>query len=59
MLFRSRSRLASGEPISLHPYAATNPAELFAVGSEKYFAQKMAGQLDDSPLMRALQRVYG
>ena len=54
-----RTRLASGEPVTLHPYAATNPAELFAVGSEKYFAQKVAGVVDDSPLMRAMQHVYG
>ena len=53
-----RSHLEQSHPTLLHPYAATNPAEFFAVASEAFF-EKPRLLADDAPdLYRELQGYY-
>jgi MtfA peptidase len=55
---RLRSQLAWGEPTLLDPYAATDPAEFFAVATEHFFEQpeRMAAELPR--LFAELQAFY-
>lgn len=54
-----RQQMARGGPLPMHPYGGTNPAEFFAVGTEKYFVMAERGEREDSNWMRQMDRVYG
>ncbi|WP_343631242.1 M90 family metallopeptidase [Roseateles sp.] len=53
-----RARLASGEPDPLGDYAATEPAEFFAVASERFFGQPWALAQAHPMLYAELRRFY-
>lgn len=53
-----RSRLAEGEPDPLGDYAATEPAEFFAVASERFFGQPWALAQAHPALYAELRRYY-
>ena len=55
---RLRQRLARGEPGLIDPYAATNPAEFFAVVSELFFEQPTALAAYHPALYRVLSSYY-
>ncbi|HET8649163.1 MAG TPA: zinc-dependent peptidase, partial [Gemmatimonadales bacterium] len=50
--------LARGLPSFLDPYAATNPAEFFAVASESFFERPTELRQSDPALYRALAEFY-
>lgn len=54
-----RQQMAKGGPLFMHPYGGTNPAEFFAVGTEKYFGMAERGQHENSNWTRNMDRVYG
>lgn len=51
-------RLAQGEPGALDPYAATSPAEFFAVASEVFFERPQALVEERPALYEQLRRCY-
>lgn len=53
-----RERLAAGEPDPLGDYAATEPAEFFAVASERFFGQPWALAQAHPALYGELRRFY-
>ena len=53
-----RARLAAGEPDPLGDYAATEPAEFFAVASERFFGQPWALAQAHPALYAELRRYY-
>jgi Mlc titration factor MtfA (ptsG expression regulator) len=53
-----RQRLARGEPGLIEPYAATDPAEFFAVASELFFEQPAALAAGHPALYGELSRYY-
>jgi Mlc titration factor MtfA (ptsG expression regulator) len=55
---RLQQRLARGEPGLIDPYAATNPAEFFAVVSELFFEQPTALAAYHPALYRVLSGYY-
>lgn len=54
-----RQRLALGEPDPLGDYAASEPAEFFAVASERFFGQPLALAHAHGMLYAELRRFYG
>jgi MtfA peptidase len=55
---RLREQLARSEPTLLSPYAATEPAEFFAVASEVFFEQPLAMAQHHAALYGELARYY-
>ena len=53
-----RQRLSQGEPGLIDPYAATDPAEFFAVVSEHFFEQALRLATAHPALYRELARFY-
>ena len=53
-----QQRLARGEPGVIHPYAATNPAEFFAVCTEHFFEQPAELAAERPALYDQLKRCY-
>lgn len=53
-----RGRLARGEPGLIDPYAATNPAEFFAVVTELFFERPAALASERPALYEQLRRCY-
>ena len=53
-----RARLAAGEADPLGDYAATEPAEFFAVASERFFGQPWALAQAHPALYAELRRFY-
>ena len=54
-----RDRVARGEPGVIDPYAASDPAEFFAVSSEHFFEQPAALAAEHPALYGELSRYYG
>jgi Mlc titration factor MtfA (ptsG expression regulator) len=54
-----RQRLAAGLPTDLRPYAATNPAEFFAVATEAFFERPDVLRERRPELYRQLADFYG
>jgi len=54
-----QQRLANGEPGLINAYAATNPAEFFAVVSELFFGQPQALATEHPALFREFSACYG
>lgn len=55
---RLREQLSRGEPTLLSPYAATEPAEFFAVASEVFFEQPLEMARHHAALYGELARYY-
>ena len=55
---RLREQLARGEPTLLSPYAATEPAEFFAVASEVFFERPLEMAQLHAALYGELARYY-
>ena len=53
-----RDRLARAEPSLIEPYAATSPAEFFAVATELFFEQPQALAAERPELYEQLKRCY-
>ena len=53
-----RARLARAEPGVIEPYAATNPAEFFAVATELFFEKPAALAAERPELYEQLKRCY-
>lgn len=53
-----RARLAGGEPGIIDPYAASSPAEFFAVTTELFFERPAALAAERPPLYEQLKRCY-
>jgi hypothetical protein len=53
-----RARLSSGEPGVIDPYAATSPAEFFAVTTEVFFERPAALAAERPALYEQLKRCY-
>ena len=53
-----RISLGAGEATLLDPYAATAPAEFFAVATEAFFGQSLALQTQHPRLYQQLSKYY-
>jgi len=53
-----RARLARAEPSLIEPYAATSPAEFFAVTTELFFEKPAALAAERPELYEQLRRCY-